>query len=76
MISTESFLYVISKSDRGSNYTSTTRKVVIIMQAGFQGSRKNFFFSVICRKSMKLKTKKVAISNQIRKATDVANCAL
>ena len=34
MISTESFLFVISKSDRGSNYASTTRKVVTIMQAG------------------------------------------
>ena len=34
MISFESFLYVISKSDRGSNYTSTTRKVVTIMQGG------------------------------------------
>ena len=46
------------------------------MQAGSQGSRKNFFFTDIYRKNMKLKTKKVAISNQIRKATDVANCAL
>ena len=27
-------------------------------------------------KNMKLKTKKVTTSNQIRKATDVANCAL
>ena len=34
MISMESFLYVISKSDRRSNYASTTRKVVTIMQAG------------------------------------------
>ena len=44
MISTESFLFVvISKSDTGSNYTSTTRKVVTIMQAGSHGSRNNFF---------------------------------
>ena len=70
------FLFVIRKSDRGSNHTSTTRKVVTIMQAGFQGSRKNFFFSDICRKNKKLKTQKVAISNEIRKATDAANCAL
>ena len=34
MKSMESFLYVISKSDRGSKCTSTTRKVVAIMQAG------------------------------------------
>ena len=59
MISKESFLFVISKSDRGSNYTSTTRKVVTIMPAGFRGAGRIFFFSDICRKTMKLKPKKL-----------------
>ena len=54
MMNTEKFLFVIRKSDRGSNHTSTTRKVLTIMQAGlairkyysgFQGSRKNFVFN-------------------------------
>ena len=54
MMNTEKFLLVIRKSDRGSNHTSTTRKVLTIMQAGlvirkyysgFQGSRKNFVFN-------------------------------
>ena len=54
MMNTEKFLFVIRKSHRGSNHTSTTRKVLTIMQAGlairkyysgFQGSRKNFVFN-------------------------------
>ena len=54
MMNTEKFLLVIRKSDRGSNHTSATRKVLTIMQAGlairkyysgFQGSRKNFVFN-------------------------------
>ena len=59
MMNTEKFLLVIRKSDRGSNHTSATRKVLTIMQAGlvirkyysgFQGSRKNFVFNDTYRK--------------------------
>ena len=53
----ESFLFVISKSDRGSNYTSTTWKLVTIMQAGFQGSRKNFFSVIYIEKIWSRKPK-------------------
>ena len=50
MISKESFLFVISKSDRGSNYTSTTRKVVTIMPAGFRGAGRIFFLVIYIEK--------------------------
>ena len=37
-MNTEKFLFVIIKSDRGSNHTSTIRKVLTIMQAGVSNS--------------------------------------
>ena len=50
-ISTESFLIVISKSDRGSNYTSYTEGDDY--HAGwFSGEPKEFFFSVIYREKI------------------------
>ena len=43
--------------DRGSNYTSTTWKLVTIMQAGFHGSRKNFFSVIYIEKIWSRKPK-------------------
>ena len=61
------FLFVIRKSDRGSNHTSTTRKVVTIMQAGFQGSRKNFFSVIYVEKIRSWKPKRLQFQTRYEK---------